>query len=125
MKIAESKIQQEVVMWFRNNYCLKHHSPRCVIYSVPNESEDAYETQKKINTGLMKGAADLIVLLPGGVTVLPETKTMTGYQSPAQKAFEIQATSLGHVYFVYKSLEQFKEMIKPYLNIAGLEVKNG
>jgi hypothetical protein len=123
MKTAESAIQQNCVIFFRNNYCLSHHNPRCVIYSVPNESEDAYETQKKINTGLMKGAADLVILLPNGVTLLPETKTPTGYQSPAQKSFEHQATALGHHYFVYKSLEQFKEKIKPYLEITGLEIK--
>jgi hypothetical protein len=123
MKIAESKIQQEAVIWFRNNYCLKHHYPRCVIYSVPNESEDSYEIQKKINTGLMAGAADLIVLLPKSVTVLPETKTPVGYQSPAQKSFEGQVSAIGHYYFVYKSLEQFKEKMKPYLEITGLEIK--
>ena len=120
MKIAESKIQQEAVLLFRNNFCLKHHKPRCIIYSVPNESEDAYETQKKINTGLMKGAADLIILLPNGRVLLPETKTPTGYQSPAQKSFQLQAEALGHVYFVYKSLQEFKDKITPYLIEAGV-----
>lgn len=120
MKVAESKIQQEVVIAFRNSFCLKHHSPRCVIYSVPNESEDSYETQKKINTGLMKGAPDLIILLPNGRVLLPETKTPTGYQSPAQKAFQLQAEALGHIYFVYKSIEEFKEKITPHLKEAGV-----
>ena len=120
MKVAESKIQQDAVLLFRNNFCLKHHSPRCIIYSCPNESEDAYETQKKINTGLMKGAADLIILLPNGRCLLPETKTPTGYQSSAQKAFQQQAEALGHVYFVYKSVQEFKEKITPYLIEAGV-----
>lgn len=120
MKIAESKIQQQVLLYMRNTYCLAHHTPRLVIYSVPNESEDAYETQKKINTGLMKGAADLIILLPNGRVLLPETKTPTGYQSPAQKSFQQQAEALGHVYFIYKSLEEFQEKVKPYLKETGL-----
>jgi hypothetical protein len=71
----------------------------------------------------MAGAADLIVLLPKSVTVLPETKTPVGYQSPAQKSFEGQVSAIGHYYFVYKSLEQFKEKMKPYLEITGLEIK--
>lgn len=109
----------------KNNYCLKHHNPRLIIYSVPNESEDAYETQKKINTGLMKGAADLVILLPNGRVLLPETKTPTGYQSPAQKSFQEQCEALGHVYFVCKSLDQFIQIITPYFLDAGLEVING
>jgi hypothetical protein len=112
-------------MDFRNGYCLKHHNPRCIIYSVPNESENSYETQKKINTGLMKGAADLIILLPNGRCLLPETKTPDGYQSPAQRIFQAQAEALGHVYFVYKTEQQFWDKVNPYLVECGLEVKNG
>lgn len=124
MKVAESRVQQEAVLWFRNNFCLKHHSPRCIIYSVPNESEDSWDIQKKINTGLMSGAADLVVLLPGGHVLLPETKTPIGYQSPSQKLFQLQCEELGHIYFVYKSLEQFKELVTPYLIKSGV-IKNG
>lgn len=87
---------------------------------MPNESENSWETQKKINTGLMSGAPDLIILLPYGRVLLPETKTETGYQSPAQKIFQAQAASLGHVYFIYKTLQQFQEIITPYLREAGI-----
>ena len=125
MKVAENKIQQDVVMSFRKNYCLKHHNPRCVIYSVPNESDNSWETQKKINTGLMKGAADLIILLPNGKCVLPETKTPDGYQSPAQHSFQEQAEALGHTYFVYKSEKQFWDKMNPILTELGLEAYNG
>lgn len=73
----------------------------------------------------MKGAADLIILLPNGRCVLPETKTSTGYQSPAQKVFQAQAEALGHIYFVYKTEQQFWDIMNPILREAGLEVKNG
>lgn len=120
MKIAESFIQQSVVREFNNNFCLKHHSPRCCIFSVPNESESSRDVQKKINTGMMKGAADCIILLPGPVTIFAECKTLTGYQSPAQKSFQERVQQLGFVYFVYKSLEQFQEIMKPHLQKAGV-----
>jgi len=125
MKIAESAIQQSAVIWLTNNYCLKHHEPRVMIFSVPNESESSYDVQKKINTGMMKGAADCVILLPGGVCLFAECKTPTGYQSPAQKSFQSRVQGLGFVYFVYKSLAQFIESIAPHLLKVGLEVKNG
>lgn len=68
----------------------------------------------------MGGAADLIILLPNGRVLLPETKTPTGYQSPAQKSFQGQAEALGHIYFVYKSLEEFQAKVKPYLIECGV-----
>ena len=120
MKVAESRIQQQAVIWFRNNYCLKHHSPRCVIYSVPNESENSWETQKKVNTGLMAGAADLIILLPNGRVLLPETKTPEGVQSHSQKTFQEQVAALGHTYFVYRSLEEFQSIVTPHLIETGV-----
>lgn len=91
-----------------------------MIYSVPNESENSWETQKKVNTGLMAGAADLIILLPGGSVLLPETKTPEGVQSPSQKVFEIQVTELGHTYFVYHSLEEFQSIVTPHLIETGV-----
>lgn len=87
---------------------------------MPNESENSWETQKKINTGLMSGAPDLIILLPGGRVLLPETKRPDGYQSPSQKTFQVQAEALGHVYFIYKTLQQFQETVTPYLREAGI-----
>lgn len=68
----------------------------------------------------MAGAADLIILLPGGICLIPETKTPTGYQSPAQKYFQIQAEALGHIYFVYKSVTQFQEIVTPHLIRTGV-----
>lgn len=115
MKKAESAIQQSAVVWFNNSYCLSSHAPRCVIFSIPNESETAWETQKKINTGLMKGAADCIILLPNSVCLFMECKTHIGVQSPAQKSFQIRVETLGFHYYIYRSLDEFQTIIKPYI----------
>lgn len=115
MKHAENYIQQQSLMWFRNGYCLAHHSPRCCIFSVPNESENGKEAQKKVNMGLMRGVSDCIMLLPGGIALFLECKTDIGVQSTAQKIFQQQVEDLGFKYHIFRSLEQFKIIINQYL----------
>ena len=44
---TEAKIQQEIYAYFNNTFCLKHHTPRCIIFSVPNDSSSKEETMRK------------------------------------------------------------------------------
>lgn len=123
---TESRIQQEIVIYFNNNYCLKHHKPRCSIFSVPNEGVmqlgnilrmrfkqiNFEDIIKKIlfgliSTGLKKGVSDLIVLMPKRV-IFVEVKTPTGSQSPDQKEFESLVKNLGFEYYLIRSLQDFK-----------------
>ena len=83
--VSEAKIQQEIVVWFKNNYCLKHHNNRCCIFSVPNEA--GYKNRNFKLTGMMPGVSDLIIVIPNK-TIYIELKTETGRQSPKQKEFE-------------------------------------
>ena len=107
---TESRIQQEIVQWFRNNYCLKHHNPKCEIFSVPNERSNVKEQSRMIATGLKAGVADLIVLLPNGKTVFIECKDEKGRQSDKQISFEQSVSNLGFEYFVVRSLEDFQKI---------------
>ena len=109
-EITENKIQQEIVLWFNNNYCLKHHNPRCMIFSVPNDSINAIETKRKINTGLLRGVSDLIVVLHNKILFV-EIKTEKGVQSECQKDFELRIKSLGFEYHLTRSLEEFKKIV--------------
>lgn len=111
---SESRIQQEIVRWFRNNYCLKHHQPRHAIFSVPNEGKNPKEQLKKKATGLMAGVSDLIVLLPG-VVLFVECKDEKGRQSQKQIDFEKTVSLLGFDYILVRSLEEFQKKIKKYL----------
>lgn len=123
---TESRIQQEIVIYFNNNYCLKHHKPRCSIFSVPNEGVmqlgnilrmrfkqiNFEDIIKKIlfgliSTGLKKGVSDLIVLMPKRV-IFVEVKTPIGSQSPEQKDFESLVKNLGFEYYLVRSLQDFK-----------------
>lgn len=125
VKIAENLIQQECVMDFTNRYCLKRHNPRLLIYAIPNEGEDAWETQKKKNIGLLPGASDTVVCLPGAVSLYMECKTQTGTQSAKQKDFQERIESLGFKYYIFRSLQGFYNILNPYLTKAGLEAYNG
>ena len=112
MKISEDQIQKSIVKWFRNTYCLKHHTPRYAIFSVPNEA--AYKNKKFILTGLMRGVSDLIVVI-NSKTIYFELKTATGKQSDKQIEFEETIKKLDQDYHVVRSLEQFKNIINEYL----------
>lgn len=131
-KQSEAKIQSDSVVWMRNNYCLKHHNPRCSIFSVPNEigmeirgilqstrlpkktidNIIAIVSQRMKNMGMMSGVSDTVVVLPNGKTLFIEFKTPEGYQSPNQKDFQQTVTNLNHQYHVCRSLEQFQQIIK-------------
>src|SRR3990167_9928422 len=112
-EFSESRIQSEIVRFYRNTYCLKHHNPRSMIFSVPNESNGA-KAMKLIQTGLYPGCADLIIChrkdyLVNVITrwLFVEVKNETGKQSDNQKKFEEHAAQVCVPYFVVRSLEDF------------------
>jgi len=107
MEMTEAKIQQDIVKYYNNTYCLAHHSPRGLIMSIPNEGKG-----ELIRTGLLPGASDLIVFLPFGGIFFVEVKTPTGKQSDKQKDFEARIKKLGYEYILVRSLEDFKEQLE-------------
>jgi hypothetical protein len=107
---TEAKIQQEIFMFAVNNYCLKHHSPRCVFFSVPNDSNSKEETMRKLATGMKPGASDFIFIMPSRCLFF-EVKIKTGKQSDNQIEFEQQVKALGFEYYLVRSLEEFKNII--------------
>ena len=93
---TESRIQQDCIRYFRNMYCLKHHNPQMVMFSVPNEGKDLREQLKKKATGLMKGVSDTIIIFPNLL----------------QKLFQEKVILLGHDYWIVRSIEEFKHLIE-------------
>jgi len=107
----ENSIQQEIVVWFTNQYCLKHHSPRCVIFHCPNGgSRNVLEAINLKRMGVLSGVSDLIVLTPSKMLFI-EVKNEVGTQSPAQKEFQARVESLGFQYFIVRSLADFKKIV--------------
>lgn len=106
----ESKIQQEIVMWFNNNYCLKESNPKCCIFSVPNEGMNLVEQMYKKSLGMKAGVSDLIILMKNRIIFI-ECKDETGKQSEKQKDFEKIVNELGFEYHIVRSVEQLKQIL--------------
>src|SRR3990170_6520491 len=111
IKQSESRIQSEIVKHYRNTYCLKHHNPRCMIFSVPNESNGA-RAMKLMQTGLYPGCADLVIYhvkpsRPGRyeeiIPLFVEVKTATGIQSAKQRLFQQHCNQCGIRYELVRS----------------------
>jgi hypothetical protein len=104
----ENNIQQEIYKWFNNNYCLKHHNPRSIIFSVPNGGyRNSREAMTLKATGLLAGVSDLIIIHNGEV-IFVEVKQPKKTQQPNQIEFENRVKSHNFKYFVVTSLEDFK-----------------
>ena len=104
----ENKIQQEIVVFFRNNY---QRLDKGVIFSIPNERQGGFMAMKLLlQTGLLSGVSDLIVVLPDRVLFV-EVKTVIGRQSEKQKKFQANVENLGYSYHLVRSLKDFKEIL--------------
>lgn len=105
---SESALQQQIFNWYNNNYCLKNIEKRGMIFSIPNGgTRHLMEAMTLKATGLLKGASDLIVILPNGKLMFVELKQPKGIQSLEQKDFESRVKILGFEYHIIRSLEEF------------------
>ena len=118
---TESRIQQECAVLYRNTFCLAHHKPRCLIFSVPNELKPQF-TQ----TGLLAGTSDLVVIhvCVGSVRVIFAEIKAEGKQSPAQVRFQERIRVLGETirhagiaglaveYHLVRSLGEFQRIFE-------------
>lgn len=106
---TENKIQQQMFVWFQNNFSLKDNV-KGIFASIPNDSKDAKEQMRKKATGMKVGHADFNIYINGKCYFF-EVKTTTGVQSESQKRFESEVKSLGFEYYIVRSLEEFKNTI--------------
>ena len=108
---SENYLQQQIYLWFNNNYCLTNNPNRGLIFSIPNGgTRNIREAMTFKATGLLKGASDLVVIFPNGKLCFIELKTDKGIQSVEQKDFEQRITKAGYEYHLIRSLDQFKEL---------------
>lgn len=101
MKHEESKIQYDICQWLQ--------SKDIYFFSVPNEAtgRTALQQSRLVAMGLRPGASDLVLVLPGRVIFL-EAKDHDGTQSKPQKMFEEKVKSLGHEYFLVRSVKDLQ-----------------
>lgn len=106
---TEHNIQKSIVRWFKREY------PEYLIFASCNE---ACYTRKTYFTeaGMLNGVSDLVVVLPSKV-IFVELKTERGIQSKSQKEFEFKIKSIGHEYYLIRSLTEFQKLINSILVI--------
>ena len=115
---SEAKIQQESVMLFRNEYCLKTFEKPSLIFSVPLEACQMNWTKYE-QTGALAGTSDLIGFKYKEIPFLThyqpffaETKMVGQKQSPSQIKFEEHCRKMGLPYFVYRSKDEFSRVVE-------------
>lgn len=114
----EGRIQSSCVAWFWNTY----PQYRELYFCVPNENarEDSNASTGAIrrSMGVVKGVSDTILFLARDKyhALCVEFKTDVGRQSSAQVEWQSKVEAQGYRYEVVRSLEEFKKLIKEYLN---------
>lgn len=114
----EGAIQSQCVAHFHNTY----PEYRGLYFCVPNENSrgDSNSATGAIrrSMGVVKGVSDTLMLIPRGGWhgLCIEYKSDIGRQSPAQVEWQSKVEAQGYRYEVVRSLEEFKELIKEYLN---------
>jgi len=104
---SESRIQQEIVMFFNNEY---PELRGCLCYNNNNSIGSLRGKQNKY-LGVIKGRSDM-VLYYKSFSIMIELKTDIGRQSESQKSWQELMISQGFEYYIVRSLEEFKELIK-------------
>ena len=105
---SEDTLLSECFIWHWNTF----PSLRKLLFHIPNEGN-----RGKLGGAVMKakgvvaGVSDFIYLHPNGAYLL-EAKTETGKQSPSQKEWQSVVTNAGYVYLVFRTLEEFQEIIQ-------------
>lgn len=120
----ESKIQADAYQWWHNTY----PQYRGLLFACTNQNERSNELSKKAqlisgamrkNMGVWHGVSDIICLIPRGGWhgLLLEAKTTIGKQSIYQQEWERKVTEQGYLYKIFRSKEEFQQIIEWYLNL--------
>lgn len=106
----EQILQSKAATWFNNTHL--QYSKCC--FAVNNNSPGVIKAMQMTAIGVRSGVSDLVLICPNGKVVWCEAKTETGKQSKEQIEFQRQVESLGHIYIIFRSLEQFQEIVKTH-----------
>lgn len=114
--LTEDRIQQDIVIFLNNTYCLPAHPGRGIIFHVPNQRSSPAERIKLKAMGVLSGVSDLIFIYKGKHLYL-EVKTPEGTQSREQKEFEGRIQINGFSYYVVRSVEDVKQILQAEFNV--------
>lgn len=110
---SENRIQQECYMWFTNTY----PELRGCLFAVPNGGgRSAREGQLLKETGTYAGVSDMLLMYQS-FTFCFELKNKFGVQSVKQKKWQAHIEKQGFKYFLVRSLDEFKKIVKEIILI--------
>lgn len=69
---------------------------------------------KLFNNREGRGMADILVFLPGGLTLHWELKATAGRQSPEQESWARELASFGHEYFLIRSVDEAVAVLRAF-----------
>lgn len=113
--MKEWELQKECFRWFVNEY--PAHS-KLLCYNMNNANSHVQGAKYK-SIGLQAGRSDMVLYFNGAATMI-EFKIDSGEQSQAQKDWELAVKIQGFEYYVVRSFEWFKSLIKIIIVTAPL-----
>ena len=118
---SEQQIQGEIVSWYWNESGLE----RGLLFSVFNNAIDEVKGGIQKSLGRVSGVSDLIWLSIWGPLFI-ELKDHKGTQGKDQVEWELRISLYNYKYVVCRSLEQFKFILRCWIecegNITGIEI---
>lgn len=105
---SEAHLQSLCTKWFRENY-LSQYDRLFLVYNNPPNAAMAGLLK---SMGLRRGPADQVYYAPRGKKVWIEYKLGNKSQSDDQLAFQAMVEAYGEKYYVVKTEEEFKYLIK-------------
>ncbi len=112
--LSESQIQHDCIEWFR----LQYPSISILLFAVPNGGKRDSKTGARMKyEGVIKGVADLILLIPkkGFASLCIEMKTPKGKQRENQIKWQRAAEKVHNKYVICRSLPEFMNEVNAYL----------
>lgn len=112
----EHQLQSRCVKWFR----LTHRDMVHNLFAVPNGGYRTKTTAALMKAeGQLAGVADLILLKRKGRcgALLLEAKVKGNYQSETQREWQKRIEEDGYIYKVFRSLDEFIEIVNNYLSL--------
>lgn len=112
----EKRDHSEVAMQSRAYTNLWNSRPdlRGRVFAINNNSQNAIKGALNKAMGVLPGVADMAFVCNSGLIVWIEWKTPVGDQSPQQKEWEHTVTTLGHIYVIVRSEQEFLQIIHRY-----------
>jgi hypothetical protein len=102
----ESSIQVAIVNYLKLR--------KITLFHIPNETDMKNPVTRLLKKlmGLQAGVSDLCLILECGRTAYIEIKAPKGRQSLPQKAWQKSIESLGHEYYIWRSVDDAVEFLE-------------